>query len=81
MYWTQRWYFWDTINKRIKRPLFIVIKVLAFKSVKNKSNDVVFSLIVIKNKKNIKKFTTSYSNLVAYTSNMMKMIKVTLISG
>ena len=51
MYWTQRWYLWDTIKKRIKIPLIIVIKVLAFKSINNKSIDVVFSLIVIKNKK------------------------------
>ena len=49
MYWTQRWYLWDTIKKRIEWPFLIVIKVLAFKSIKNKSNDVVFLLTVMKN--------------------------------
>ena len=27
MDWTHRWYLWDTIKKRIKKPVLIVIKV------------------------------------------------------
>ena len=39
----------------MKKPLLIVIKVLAFKSIKNKSNDIVFSLI--ENKKDVNRYS------------------------